>query len=149
MYRHTQPGWTILAFFLAGLLVVAAIALPKGGTPLVSSVLVFLGVLGVLFHSMTVTVDDRSVRWHFGPGFWNKEMPIETIEGVGQARNKWYYGWGIRKVPHGWLYNVSGLSAVEIRAKDRRLIRLGTDEPEALKRAIESRLHAGGRPDSG
>lgn len=149
MYRHTQAGWTILAFFLAGLLVVAAIALPREGTLLVSLVLVFLGILGVLFHSLTVTVDDQSVRWHFGPGFWEREMPLETIESVKQASNKWYYGWGIRKIPHGWLYNVSGLSAVEVRAKSGRLVRLGTDQPEALERAIESRLHAGDRSESG
>ena len=149
MYRHAQTGWTMFASFVAGTVVVGAVTLPGGGTILFFVVLVVLGMMAVLFHSLTVTVDERSVRWHFGPGFWKKEIPPETIERVEAVRNKWYYGWGIRKTPHGWLYNVSGLSAVEIMAKDGRRIRLGTDEPEALKRAIESRLHARGRRDGG
>ena len=52
-------------------------------------------------------------------------------------RNPWYVGWGIRLGPGYWLWNVSGLSAVELVLADDRRFRVGTDEPEALSRAIE------------
>lgn len=47
-----------------------------------------------------------------------------------------YYGWGIHLTPHGWLYNVSGSDAVEIRMKTGKKYRIGTDVPEELERAI-------------
>ncbi len=52
------------------------------------------------------------------------------------VRNPWYYGWGIRLTPLGWLYNVSGLSAVDVVLEDGRHVQIGTDQPEALERAL-------------
>jgi len=52
------------------------------------------------------------------------------------VKNPWYYGWGIRFTPHGWLYNVSGLHAVEIELKNGKKYRIGTDVPENLEKAI-------------
>jgi hypothetical protein len=52
------------------------------------------------------------------------------------VRNPWYYGWGVRLTPHGILYNVSGLNAVELLLDDGRRVRVGTDEPDALVRAL-------------
>ena len=42
----------------------------------------------------------------------------------------------------GWLYNVSGLDAVEIETSDGDVIRLGTDEPNQLSSVLVER--AGG-----
>jgi hypothetical protein len=53
------------------------------------------------------------------------------------VRNRWYYGWGIRITPRGWLYNVSGLDAVELALKNGKCVRIGSDEPHALARAID------------
>ena len=53
-------------------------------------------------------------------------------------RNLWYYGWGIRYTPHGWLFNVSGLDAVELELKNGRTWRVGTDEPVELLAAIQA-----------
>jgi len=52
------------------------------------------------------------------------------------VRNRWWYGWGIRWTPRGWLYNVSGLAAVELTLTDGRRLRIGIDEPERLCEAI-------------
>ena len=82
MYRHTQVGWTMLSFFLAALSFIGAVALPGGGTILFLAVVVVLGLMAILFHSLTVVVDASFLRWHFGPGFWKKELPLETIERV-------------------------------------------------------------------
>ena len=54
--------------------------------------------------------------------------------------NKWYYGWGIKRTPHGWLFNVSGLQAVEITLRSAKKYRIGTDEPERLADAIRANL---------
>ncbi len=47
----------------------------------------------------------------------------------------WYYGWGIRGWlwPKMWIYNVSGFDAVEIKLKNGKMYRIGTDEPKKLE----------------
>jgi len=54
------------------------------------------------------------------------------------VRNKWWYGLGIRLTPHGWLYNVSGLDAIEIVRRSGKTFRVGTDEPKALAAALRA-----------
>ena len=47
-------------------------------------------------------------------------------------------------IPGGWIWNVSGLDAVELLLGDGRVLRVGTDEPEALSRAIAQVAPAAG-----
>ncbi|PSQ58499.1 MAG: hypothetical protein BRD27_06270, partial [Bacteroidetes bacterium QH_10_64_19] len=97
-----------------------------------------VGILAVLFSSLTVKVDDEELVFYFGPGFWTHRFALDDIIGVEVVRNSALYGWGIRYTHHGWLYNVSGLRAVELTIRGEGQIRIGTDEPETLKRAIEA-----------
>ena len=53
-----------------------------------------------------------------------------------RVRNKWWYGYGVRKVPNGWMYNVAGLDAVELELGEDRVFRIGTDDPAALMAAL-------------
>jgi hypothetical protein len=108
--------------------------------------LVFGGVAALLvlilalFHSLTVTVSRQEVRLHFGIGLIRKRFALSGIESVRTVRNHWYNGWGIRVIRKGWLYNVSGLDAVELRFHDGKVARIGTDEPVRLVRAIENAM---------
>ncbi len=54
--------------------------------------------------------------------------------------NPCYYGWGIRWTPNGWLYNVSGFYAVEIKMKTGKKYRIGTDAPNELEKAIKESI---------
>jgi len=96
------------------------------------------GVLAVLFSSLTVTVTDQELVFYFGPGFWTRRFALDDIVSAEVVRNSALYGWGIRYTPHGWLYNVSGLRAVEVTIRGEGQIRIGTDELEALKQALEA-----------
>ena len=42
--------------------------------------------------------------------------------------------------PHDWLYNVSGLDAVEIVRISGKKFRVGTDEPRALVAALKAAM---------
>jgi hypothetical protein len=108
-------------------------------------VFAFLVVVLFLFHSLTVTVTDEVVRAAFGPGLLGKTVRVDEIVDATDVRNRWWYGWGIRLTPHGWLYNVSGFDAVEIRLATGTRVRIGTDEPVALARAVRA---AAGLPSS-
>jgi hypothetical protein len=69
-------------------------------------------------------------------GLVQKEWPLHEIVSVTPVKNPWYYGFGLRYTPHGWLYNVSGRHAVEVLLESGSKVRIGTDEPEKLARAI-------------
>ena len=43
---------------------------------------------------------------------------------------------GIRLTRHGWMWNISGLDAVELEYKDGKKFRIGTNQPQKLCQAI-------------
>jgi len=57
---------------------------------------------------------------------------------VREVQSPWYYTWGVKLIPGGWLYAVGPGSAVEIVFTDGSQIRLGTDDPSGLRKAIEA-----------
>lgn len=137
LYRHRQTGtvlaWSVsLAALAAGAAVYRATGQPLGALA-VASVLV---LTNLLFSSLTVAVDPREVTIRFGAGAIRKTFRVEDIAGARAVRNAWWYGWGIRLTPHGWLYNVGGLDAVELEMRNRRKVRIGTDEPDRLLAAL-------------
>ncbi|MHA2609800.1 MAG: hypothetical protein V2G48_05605 [bacterium JZ-2024 1] len=103
-------------------------------------VLISLGFCLVLFASLTVTITDDAIEIQFGPGGIRKKFPLKNIESCRIVKNPWYYGWGIRLTPQGWLYNVSGFYAVEIIMKTGKKYRIGSDEPEALEKVIRESI---------
>jgi len=105
--------------------------------PIAAIVLFVLAICLYLFHSLTIEIDDNNLRFYFAHGFWKKNISLEEIDRIEIVKNHWYYGWGIKLMPHGWLYNVSGLKAIEIQKKNGRMIRIGSDEPEKVKEILD------------
>lgn len=138
IYQHTQWGTVLLAIFgvLGGL--VFFVARYPGVPQVLDVVLIVLVVVSALFANLTVTVSSGRLFVRFGVGLIRKSFRIGDIVRVEAVRNRWYYGWGVRYTPHGWLLNVSGLDAVEITLGNGRTYRIGTDEPEALLAAIRA-----------
>lgn len=101
-----------------------------------SSVVIALVVLW--FNSLLVVVDADRVRVSFGPGRPHRAMAIRDITGFRRVRNKWYYGWGVRRLSEGWMYNVWGLDAVELDLADGKKFRIGTNEPSDLLAALSA-----------
>jgi len=139
-YKHTQPGILLLGILVPIVVVIATILEVYAKEQLVvlilRPVLVVTAVVAVLFSSLTVGLSDDAILIRFGPGPIRKRFPFRDIATCAAVRNKWYYGCGIRKIPGGWLYNVSGLSAVELEMVDGRRNRIGTDEPQVLEEAV-------------
>jgi hypothetical protein len=135
-YRHTQIGLVVIVVLAASIVLVAALALTVEWHPLVLAVLAMLVAALVLFYSLTVEIRGSELMVSFGIGFPRFTYQLSRAREVRVVRNPWFYGWGIHMTPDGWLYNVSGLLAVEIVFVDGRKVRVGTDEPDALYRAI-------------
>lgn len=142
-YSHTQIGWVILgsvgvAFVVAAfMLTTRAIESPVGFIVIVFA-LVALGASLILFSTLTIRVSRDTLAWSFGPGLIRKAVRVPEIVEARVVKNAWIYGWGIHLTPHGWLYNVSGRRAIEIGLQGGKRFRLGSDEPEALLRALQT-----------
>ena len=94
----------------------------------------------LLIHKLTTTVDYDGVHISYGIGLINRRIRHQDIAQCAPVKNPWWWGFGIRRIPGGWMWNVSGLSAVELKLKNGRAFRIGTDEPENLAAAIRERL---------
>jgi len=104
------------------------------------SAFVIIGVCIVLFAVLTVLIEEDVLEIRFGPGLIRKRFPLKDIELCRIVKNPLYYGWGIRLTPNGWLYNVSGSYAVEIKMKTGKKYRIGTDVPNELETAIQQSI---------
>jgi hypothetical protein len=137
-YEHTQRGTLIIAAVLAVLLVIAVSIVvfgPVWVTVIVGGIMV---LMLAIFSTLTVSVRKDALRICFGPiRAFKKIWPICEIASVTTVTNPWYYGWGIRWTPCGPLYNIAGFEAVEVTLVSGKKFRIGTDQPDKLKRAIE------------
>jgi hypothetical protein len=120
------------------LLMVSSFASHSPKLPIVLGV---LGLLLLLFYALTVEIDTEQLRFWFGPGIIRKSIALQRIVSCKPVRNFWLCGWGIRWWGHGWLYNVSGFRAVELELDNGKRLRIGTEEPEELDRAIKQAIH--------
>ena len=149
-YENTQPGTFIRVMtgswvFFFGVLAVVMLVLGQKEAAIGLGVVtvmaaVILGIVYALFHSLTVRVSRSDIALSFGVGLIRKQFPIGDISSASIVQNRWYNGFGIRKIRGGWLYNVSGFDAIEIQLKNERKYRIGTDQPKKLLAAVESAL---------
>ena len=139
LYRHTQLGRLGLAIGVPVMLVAAALAFRDAvaGGLIVSVVAAFI-LLSLC--SLTTVVSDNDVQVWFGVGLIRRRIALNRIASAAAVQNHWIYGWGIRWIPNGWLWNVSGLEGVELALVNGRRFRIGTDEPEQLSAAIRGAL---------
>jgi len=145
-YRHTQVGTVIIGAVVCVACVTLVVFVTAAGPsfPLTIAVLVMTGVALALFSSLTVEIEKNTLTCRFGVGLIQKRIPLSDIEQVRATVNSWLVGWGIRWIPGKYtVWNVSGFQAAELTMKDGRRFRIGTDEPEALVRAIETAKNTG------
>ena len=102
--------------------------------------LIALAIMLALFTSLTIKCDNRELIFYFGPGVIKKRIPYDQISSAAKVRNRWFYGWGVRWYGPGWLYNVSGLDAIELVLKNGKQLRIGTDEPDELIRFLQPKI---------
>ena len=117
-YKHTQVGYLLLILYSAVILFIGYINLVSGYNQISLIVLIVMLVVLALFVTLTVTLDERVIKIRFGVGLIRKSFPLKEIESYQVVENPWYYGWGIRYTPRGWLFNVSGFSAIELQMKN-------------------------------
>ncbi len=142
-YRHSQKGWFIVAALTAGIALMVFDLLAGGFRTGSFAGLLLLVTALLLFYRLHVTLEDDVLTIRFGIGIIKKRLRLDDVESVRTVKNPWYWGWGIRWIgKRAWLFNVSGLDAVELKMKSGRVYRIGADRPEALEAAVGRVLHA-------
>ena len=150
-HRYTQIGLiTILMILLAGaftaFMLASGLESTEGqGAPVLKVTgLVVAGVFVLLlasFYSFTIQIADGKLNFWFGFGAGRKSFPIAEIRSVEIVKNPWYYLWGIKSIPGGWLYSIApGGRVIELLFKDNRVIQLGTNRPEEVKRSLDEAI---------
>jgi len=139
MYTHTQVGWLMMVSVGIGVVLAGYFGILYSNWFGIS-VAAILIVCVILSLNLTVSVDGDSIEIRFGPGLIRKKFKLKDINSCTVVRNRLWYGWGIRWMPKGWLFNVSGLDAVELLMRNGKVYRIGTDEPHKLNGFIQSKL---------
>jgi hypothetical protein len=110
-----------------------------------------VGIMGVViltlvffllsFYKLTITIDNTYFRFSLGIGLIAKKYLISDIQSCKSVSNYPMYGVGIRKISKGWLYNVSGLKAIEIKFKNSKsIVRIGTNKPDEIAEIISEMI---------
>ncbi len=154
MYHRTQPGSLLTTFLLIAIGIVLLVGwvsyqdvkqcpdpekLYVTMAGILFGTLILLIVL-LLFHSLSVYEGQEAIYLKFGIGALNKRIPFKDIQSCEMVTNPWYWGWGIRKIPHGWMWNIAGLKAVELTLKNGHKFRIGTSDPQTLDETIRARI---------
>lgn len=139
LYDHTQAGYLIRFVLLAVVLLFGIVLKQTGFNIFVVAEIFFILLLVASFMSLKVMIDENFLRIQFGYGIFRKRFKLKEIVLAKTVQNHWYNGWGIRLWlwPYRWTFNVSGFDAVEIKMRNGRIYRIGTDEPKKLEQAIK------------
>ncbi len=141
IYERTQTSRSFLvgtvaleALVLLGIFIGGDVSGVSLIGPIVAMVLVLILLWGATGLSVAVSPTEVRLRWRLG---WpRKVIDRNEIVSTERIRNKWWYGWGIRLTPQGWMWNVWGLDAVKVNRSSGKAFVIGTDDPDGLRAAI-------------
>ena len=146
-YKHIQFSYLILIVTLAVFVLFASVYISASAEPdstdsgpnfAITFIMGLILFILASFVSFQVIIDGVYLRIKFSFGIYQKKFSLNEIISVKTIKNHWYYGWGIRiwLWPKIWIYNVSSFDVVEIKLKNGKTYRIGTDEPKKLEQII-------------
>lgn len=145
-YKEFTFGWLIFACVIPIHLLLTFLHLNHMGNRPMSNItylaitLLFLFIC-LLFYGLTTKITLHTITVSFGIGLIRKRIQLDRIKHVYTVESPWYYGWGIRLIPNGILYNIGGTDGVELKFNDtKRIIRIGSKDSFKLRKEIEKRL---------
>ena len=140
MYKHTQVGYFLIITYSLVILFLCVLNILTDFHPIPLIGLIIMVIVLGFFATLTVKVTDRRIGIQFGWGVLRKGFHLKDVEAYQVVKNPWYFGWGIRYTPRGWLFRISGRSAIELKMKSGKIYRIGTDEPNRLAKALNEAL---------
>jgi len=144
-YKHIQISYIQIGVMLAMIIYFSFIFISlKSDLTFLYVVLLFVLII-LLFSTLTTSINEKEIEIKFGVGIIRKSFLISEIESFVKTKTKWYYGWGIRFTPTGWLYNVSGFDIIEIKMKNGKIYKIGSNEINKFESAINEAMENNNR----
>lgn len=138
MYRRTQFASSLVLICAAtAAFVYVMMRLTAAPSWMFFGVLTVLGVVSLIFSTMTVMVCAESVEWWLTLGLFRNSLRLDEIEDVSVTHVPSVAGYGFRTNGSNRLWRVSGSDVVVMTLKDGRRIALGTPDAQRLAIAIE------------
>jgi len=142
--KFTQFGTFSVAIILPLLLLFLGLMIKSGlaNTPdfYINLILVIVFLICLLvFYKLTIIVDNKFVTFKLGIGLVGKSYKIADLKTCKPVATSVLNGIGIRMLSNGWLYNVTGLKAIELRfANKNSIVQIGTNKPDEISQLIQS-----------
>ncbi|WP_397362015.1 hypothetical protein [Olleya sp. R77988] len=137
-YKNIQYGFFIIILMTIIITVISCLAIFKN----VFNIPIFITLLTttialIIFHRLTITIDNKQIKAVFGLGLIKQSIKIEDIDinSIKEVQVPWYVGIGIRLTSKGTLYNVKTGNAIYIKSKNK-LFYVGTDDYDTIKNVL-------------
>lgn len=115
--------------------------LKSGFSFLIGGLLLLFIVCLLYFYKLCIYIDDNCISFKLGIGLFVRKYKISDIKSCQSVKNPISYGIGVRILPNGMLYNVSGLSAIELKFKNKKdIVRIGTNKPDLIVDYLTKKL---------
>jgi len=137
-YSHTQRGTLIIIIIAILIAYFGFIFSITDFDPVMLLILILVIIILSSFTYLNVSIDKQYLRIKFGWGLFKKKFFLRDIVSAKTAKHNWWNGWGIRYSfkPKMWIYNISGFQVIEIKLKNSKVYRIGTDQPKELEQAL-------------
>ena len=136
--KFTQFGTFSVVILSVVLIIFVLMAFTIGLTDTMSTIIfsiiaLILFISLLFFYKIDIEIDRVHITFNMGIGIVGKSYNISEIESCKPVKNSFLYGWGIHKIPNGWLYNVSGMNSIELTFKNTdKIVRIGTNKSEEI-----------------
>lgn len=144
--RFVQTGTASIVGLGLALIICSVLTFVAGAESSVAGIILFIASLLMLiclltFYKMEVGVTDEKLYFKMGIGFFGRSYPLNTIASCKFVKSSPLYGIGIRMLPNGWMYTVSGFNTIELTFKNStHKIRIGSDKAETIAAIVNERI---------
>jgi hypothetical protein len=99
-------------------------------------IFVVLAAINYAFLSLTIDVKDAQLSWYFGPGFFFRQLAVSDVTSAKAVQIPYWSELGAKCRPGNCVYAVNWGDAVQLGRKTGEPIRLGTNDPTGLIKAL-------------
>lgn len=142
-YHHRQTNRNTLLIFISIAVVVTVcwMLFMPAKVPLaaLAGPLALTAAVVAVVSTFTIDVTDHELVLAFGLGLFRRRVPLSDIVRVERTEVPWWYGVGIKINPSYVTYVVATGPAVAVTLSKSMALRISTDEPDALMRALAPR----------
>jgi hypothetical protein len=140
-YHHRQTSIKAMLLFIPIAAIVAGSVLfvakePKPAIAMILAVMTLVAVVITVFATLTVDIAGEELSVYFLFGAMRRRVPLSDIVRAERTTIPWWHGTGVKFSPGATSYLVFPGPAVSLTLKSGRLLRISTEDADALLAAL-------------